>query len=281
MAQAEITRPNFHVVHRKNWGAWMLGIVTLALLALLAYAGVKARIIDGRVFFHYLWNKDVLIGTRNALLVGTLSLAIASGIGLFVALARLSGNPILVTISTGYVYLFRGTPMLIQILFWFNALPIMFPHIHIVIPIVNITLVDARMIDVVTPFLAALLGIGLAETAYMAEIIRGGIRAVDKGQREAAQALGMRSHQVMLKVIIPQVVRIIIPSTGNEYINLLKSTSLAMTIGYMEVLRVVTNIYSATFEVVELLCVAGFWYLVLGAMATGIQTAAEKLLPNR
>lgn len=281
MTEIEIAKSDFHVVHRKNWGAWFLGCITLALLALLVYAGIKAKIIDGKIFFHYLFSLDVLIGTRNALLVGTLSLIIASGIGLFIALARLSGNPILVVISTGYVYLFRGTPMLIQILFWFNALPIMFPHIYISIPLVNIVLVDAQMIDVVTPFLAALLGIGLAETAYMAEIIRGGIKAVDKGQREAAQALGMRKHQVMSRVIIPQVVRIIIPSTGNEYINLLKSTSLAMTIGYMEVLRVVTNIYSATFEVVELLCVAGFWYLMLGGMATALQTLAEKLYPNR
>lgn len=281
MGKSDKSAKTLMVVHRKHIGAWILGCITLLLLLLLVYASVSAKIIDGKVFFHYLFYADVISGTKNALLVGTLSLMMASGIGLFIALARLSGNPILKTVSTGYVYVFRGVPMLIQILFWFNAVPIMFPEVNITLPFMSEPIINAKMIDIISPFWAALLGIGLAESAYMAEIIRGGIQAVDKGQREAAAALGMRRHQIMAHVIIPQVIRIIIPNTGNEYINLLKSTSLAMTIGYMEVLRVVTNIYSATFEVVELLCVAGFWYLILGAFATGLQTMFEKLYPNR
>ncbi len=271
----------FKVVHRKNWGAWFVAVVTLALISLLIYASVKARIINGAVFFRYLFSIDVIIGAKNALLVGTLSLLMASILGLFIALARLSGNPILVSVSAGYVYFFRGTPFLIQILFWFNAVPIMFPRIHIVLPFMTTPIIDAPTINVITPFYAALFGIGLAETAYMGEIIRGAIQAIDKGQSEAAMALGMRKRQVMSKIIIPQVIRIIIPNTGNEYLNLLKSTSLAMTIGYMELLRVVTNIYSATFEVVELLCVAGFWYIVLTGIVTALQTMFEKIFPHR
>lgn len=269
------------VVHRKNWGAWFVAFVTLGLISLLVYASVKSRIINVTVFFHYLFSIDVIIGAKNALLVGTLSLLMASILGLFIALARLSGNPILVSVSAAYVYFFRGTPFLIQILFWFNAVPIMFPRIYIALPFMTTPIIDLPTINVITPFYAALFALGLAETAYMGEIIRGAIQAIEKGQSEAALALGMRRYQVMSKVIIPQLIRIIIPNTGNEYLNLLKSTSLAMTIGYLELLRVVTNIYSATFEVVELLCVAGFWYIVLTGIVTALQTTFEKTFPHR
>lgn len=98
------------VVHRKNWGAWFVAFVTLGLISLLVYASVKSRIINVTVFFHYLFSIDVIIGAKNALLVGTLSLLMASILGLFIALARLSGNPILVSVSAAYVYFFRGPP---------------------------------------------------------------------------------------------------------------------------------------------------------------------------
>lgn len=274
-------RTENRVVRRKSWGAWLIGCLTLFMLFLIVRASIEARILDVEVFFDYLFSLDILIGAKNALLVGTMSLLIATGIGFFVAIARLSANPILKTVSAGYVYLFRGTPMLIQILFWYNALPIMFPRIYIALPLTGAVLVDVQMIDVVTPFRAALLGISLAETAYMSEIVRGAIGAFDTGQRDAALALGMRRYQATLWVVLPQVARTIIPSAGNEYINLMKSTSLAMSIGYMEVLRVATNIYYSSFEVVELLCVAAFWYLVLGAFATLLQSVFERLYPVR
>lgn len=269
------------VVHRKDRVAWFAGVITLGLLGLIVYAGISARIVDPQIFRNYVFNYEIIVGVKNALLIGTLSLFISVGLGLVVAMARLSDNPILTTVGAGYVYLFRGTPMLIQILFWYNALPMMFPSVTISIPWTGITLLNVQMIDMVTPFRAALLGIALAETAYMAEIIRGAIKSFDKGQIDAALALGMRRRQVTAWVVMPQIFRMIIPSAGNEYINLMKSTSLAMTIGYLEVLRVVTNIYYTTFEVVELLCVAGFWYLVLGALATLIQSVLERLYPNR
>ncbi|MDL2263589.1 amino acid ABC transporter permease [Synergistaceae bacterium OttesenSCG-928-I11] len=271
----------FRVVRRRQWGAWVVGAVTLALLLLLARAGVEARIVNPETFRHYLFDLEILIGVKNAFLIGTLSLFIATAVGIVVALFRLSRNPILVAVSAGYVCLFRGVPMLIQILFWFNALPMMFQTIRIAIPFTGITLVNALMVDVVTPFRAALLGISLAEAAYLSEIVRGAVASFDRGQILAAQALGMRGHQVVTRVVMPQVSRAILPSISNEYINLMKSTSLAMTIGYLEVLRVVTNIYYTTLEVVELLCVAAFWYLVLGAFATLLQTILERLYPNR
>jgi polar amino acid transport system permease protein len=132
-----------------------------------------------------------------------------------------------------------------------------------------------------TPFVAALTALSLAEGAYMSEIIRGGIMAVDEGQRLAARALGMTRRKVLEQVVVPQAGRIIIPAAGNQYIMLLKSTSLASVVGYLELLRIATDIYSSNFQVVELLAVAAVWYLVMTAFATALQTLLERMFPQR
>lgn len=269
------------VKHRLRWGAWLLSAVVLLVVSMLITAGVRARIMNVEVFLSYLTSEQVLIGARNALILGTLALVVASVIGLVVALMRVSGNPILSALSATYVYFFRGTPMLIQLLFWFNALPTMFQRVHLAVPFTDIVLLDAPTTAVVTPFVAALAGLALAEGAYMAEIIRAGILAVDKGQRAAARAIGMTEYQVLRHIVIPQAGRIIIPAGGNQYIMLLKSTSLASAIGFLELLRITTDIYSSNFMVVELLAVAAFWYLVMTAFATAVQAALEKTFPQR
>lgn len=269
------------VKHRWRWGAWLLSAIVLLAVFMLISAGIRAKIMNVEVFLSYLTSEQVLIGARNALILGTLALVVASVIGLAVALMRVSGNPILAALSATYVYFFRGTPMLIQLLFWFNALPTMFQRVHLAVPFTDIVLVDAPTTAVVTPFVAALAGLALAEGAYMAEIIRAGILAVDKGQRAAARAIGMTEYQVLRHIVIPQAGRIIIPAGGNQYIMLLKSTSLASAIGFLELLRITTDIYSSNFMVVELLAVAAFWYLVMTAFATAVQTALEKTFPQR
>lgn len=269
------------IVRRRRWGAWLLGAAVLLAILVIVVAGARARIIDVEVFLHYLTSGEVLIGAWNAILVGTVSMVVALTVGLIAALMRLSGNPILSGVSATYVYFFRGTPMLIQILFWYNAFPTMFPHLYVAIPFTDIVLVDERMPLVITPFIAAVAGLGLAEGAYMSEIIRGGILAVDKGQQAAARALGMTQGRIYGRVVIPQAARIIIPATGNQYIMLLKSTSLASVIGFLELLRITQGIYSANFQVVELLAVAAFWYLAMTAIVTAIQTSLEKVFPVR
>ncbi len=272
---------NLPIIHRRRWGSWILGIAVLAFVAVLVVASFRARIIDVAVFSEYIVSGEILMGAVNAVVLGTLALFIAALIGFVAALMRVSGNPILSGIAAVYVYLFRGTPMLIQLIFWFNAVPIMFPNIYLALPFMDAPLINASTTNIVTPFLAALAGLSLAEGAYMSEIIRGGIMAVDKGQREAATALGMVHRKVLTQVIIPQAGRIIIPAAGNQYIMLLKSPSLASAIGYLELLRVATDIYSSNFRVVELLAVAAVWYLVMTAFATAIQTVLEKVFPQR
>lgn len=276
-AQAAVRR----VVHRRHWGAWVFGALVLLALALIGQAAISSKVIDLGVFVSYVFSKNILIGASNSVMVGTVALLLAVAVGLLVAIMRVSGNPILVAFSASYVYLFRGTPMLIQLIFWFNAFPIMFPQLHLAIPFTDIVLVSMPMTQVITPYAAALAGLALAEGAYMAEIIRGGFLAVDQGQRDAARSIGMSHWLVMRRVVIPQAARIVVPATGNQYIMLLKSTSLASAIGYLELLRITTDIYAANFRVVELLAVAGFWYLVMTAFATALQTALEKRYPHR
>ena len=273
--------PEARIIRRRRWGAWLLGVAVLLSILVILIAGARARIIDVDVFLHYLASGEVLVGARNAILVGTVSMVVALTVGLVAALMRLSGNPILSAVSATYVYFFRGTPMLIQILFWYNAFPTMFPQLYLAIPFTDIVLVNERMPLVITPFIAAVAGLGLAEGAYMSEIIRGGILAVDKGQQAAAKALGMTQGKIYGRVVIPQAARIVIPATGNQYIMLLKSTSLASVIGFLELLRITQGIYSANFQVVELLAVAAFWYLAMTAIVTAIQTALEKVFPVR
>ncbi|MBB3175998.1 amino acid ABC transporter permease [Variovorax sp. Sphag1AA] len=280
-AAAAAATPVRRIVHRRQWGAWIFGAVVLLCLALIVRAAVNSKVIDLGVFASYVFSKNILIGAWHSVMLGTVALLLAVAVGLVVAMMRVSGNPILVGFSATYVYLFRGTPMLIQLIFWFNAFPIMFPQLHLVIPFTGIVLLDAPMTQVITPYAAALAGLSLAEGAYMAEIIRGGFLAVDAGQRDAARSIGMTQGMLMRKVVIPQAARIVVPATGNQYIMLLKSTSLASAIGYLELLRVSTDIYAANFRVVELLVVAGFWYLVMTAFATALQTMLEKRYPHR
>ncbi len=271
--------PAVRIVHRRDWAAWLFGGLVLALVLWVLKAAIDSRIVELNVVGTYIFSPQILTGAFNSLMLGTTALFIAVVVGLVTALMRVSGNPILVAFSSTYVYLFRGTPMLIQLIFWFNAVPTMFRRLHI--EAFGHVLVDLPVTQIITPWGAALLGLSLAEGAYMAEIIRGGILAVDQGQRDAARSIGMTTRGLMRHIVIPQAARIVVPATGNQYIMLLKSTSLASAIGYLELLRISTDIYASNFRVVELLVVAGFWYLVMTAFATAIQTGLEKRFPHR
>lgn len=279
VAPASDTSPAPRIVHRRHWGAWVFGVLVLLAVGAVVRAGIESRILDLGIVGRYLFSTQIVTGAVNSLALGTVALVIAVAVGLVTALMRVSGNPILVGVSATYVYLFRGTPMLIQLIFWFNAFPTMFKQLHI--EVFGVVLLSVPMTQFITPYGAALLGLSLAEGAYMAEIIRGGILAVDAGQRDAARSLGMTTPRLMRHIVIPQASRIIVPATGNQYIMLLKSTSLASAIGYLELLRITTDIYASNFRVVELLTVAAFWYLVMTAFATAIQTVLEKRYPHR
>lgn len=190
--------------------------------------------------------------------------AMAAGIALGVALAvmRLSPNPLVAGASGVYIWLFRGTPVLVQLLFWY-FIAALYPEISLGVPFGGPELVSVATDPLITPFVAALLGLGLNEGAYMAEIVRAGILSVDEGQTQAAQSLGMTRLQTMRRIVLPQAMRVIIPPTGNETISMLKTTSLVSVIATSELLYSAQLIYAENYRTIQLLIVASIWYLAL------------------
>ena len=236
---------------RHPW-RWVGAGLVLALLVALAWAFSQASI-EWDVIPRYLTEQQVLLGMANTLLISVLAQVVGIVLGVVAAVMRQSDNWVLRGVSRFYIWLFRGTPVLVQLMIWYN-LSLVFPTV----PGTGIP-----MNQVMTPFIAALLGLGINEGAYMAEIVRSGIQSVDKGQVEAAGALGMTPRLTMGRIVLPQAMRVVIPTTGNEFINMLKTSSLAYSIQYMELLQAAVRIYSTTLQVIEMLLTISIWYLVL------------------
>jgi len=238
----------------RHYGRWISAAIVLAVLVLLvmAFAGADIR---WSTVGQYLTYDTILSGALNTLWITVLSMLLGVVLGTVLAVMRLSKNPVMSSVAWGYIWIFRGTPVLVQLLIWYN--------LALIFPILDLGFYRDEMNDVMTPFLAALLGLGLNEAAYMAEISRAGIQSVDEGQTEAAHALGMTGSRTMRRIVLPQAMRVIIPPTGNEFINMLKTSSLAYVIQFSELLMASTNISSRNLAVMELLMVATVWYLVL------------------
>jgi polar amino acid transport system permease protein len=211
---------------------------------------------------HYLFDSRILHGVLATIWLTLLAMVIGIVLGVVLAIMRQSPNPIVSGSSWLYIWFFRGTPLLVQLLFWFNIAAV-YPRISLGIPFVGVEFLHGSANSVVTTFVAALLGLGLNEGAYMAEIVRAGIISVNEGQAEAAQSLGMTRFQTMRRIVLPQAMRVIIPPTGNETISMLKTTSLVSVIAYTELLYSVQLIYSVNYQVIPLLIVASLWYLIV------------------
>lgn len=223
----------------------------------------------------FLFAPVVMEGLGTTLLLTVLAMLIGVVGGIILAVLRMSANPVLSRISGLYIWVFRGTPLLVQLLFWY-FLSAVVPTIGLGIPW-GPTFVEFETNLLITQLTAALLGLGLHEAAYMAEIVRAGIGSVDDGQTEAAHALGMTRRQTLRRIVLPQALRMIIPPTGNQVISMLKTTSLVFAIAVPELLTSVQGIYSRTFEQVPLLTVACVWYLV----ATSVLNIGQYYLERR
>jgi polar amino acid transport system permease protein len=252
----------------RHWGRWVAAAILLVLLALFIRLIINSHFADFSIIRKFLFNKSILQGLRNTIIISLLAQALGIALGVLAAVMRLSKNPVLSVTSWLYVWFFRGTPVLVQLLFWFNGVPKVFKTFAISIPFTHVTLYHQPMVKFMTPFMAALLGLGLNEGAYMAEIVRAGIISVGEGQTEAAHALGMHSALVMRRIVLPQAMRVIIPPTGNEFISMLKTSSLASAVLYGELLRRASDIYSTNLAIVELLIDVSVWYIVLTSVAT-------------
>lgn len=258
---------------RHPW-RWVSGVVVLVLTAEVVYTIVTAPNLDWTVVGQYFTGRLVLQGIVVTLELTLLAMVIGVGLGIILAVMRLSPNPVVSWVSWLYIWFFRGTPVLVQIFFWYN-LNIVLPHIGVGIPFTALH-VQASTNTLISPFMAAVLGLGLNEAAYMAEIVRAGMISVEHGQTEAAQALGMNRLLVMRRIVLPQAMRVIVPPTGNETISMLKTSSLAFVATVPELFTRTEQISSANFAVVELAIVASIWYLAMTSILTVGQYYVER-----
>lgn len=238
----------------RHYGRWVAGVVVIALVALLVHAFAGANVNYGAIpdFF---FNSSILTGVKNTIVISVTAMAVGAILGIVLAVMRLSKNPVTAWVAWAYVWFFRGTPVYVQLLVWFN--------LSIVFPVINLGFYKDEMTQFMTPFMAALLGLGLNEAAYMSEIVRAGLQSVDEGQTEASHALGMTQGQTLRRVVLPQAMRVIVPPTGNEFINMLKTSSLVVAVQYPELLRNSQDISQTSGATVEMLFLAACWYLIL------------------
>jgi len=222
----------------------------------------------------FFFSNQVLHGLVLTIELTVISMVVGIVLGTILAVMRLSPNPMVTGGSWFYIWLFRGTPLLVQLLFW-NFISAVYPKLTLGIPF-GPDIVHASANSLITPFVAAILGLGLNEAAYMAEIVRAGIISVDEGQTEAAHSLGLRRLQTIGRIVLPQAIRVIIPPTGNEAISMLKNTALASVVAYGELLYSVQIIYSSSFQQIPLLIVAVIWYLVMTSVLYVAQYFIER-----
>ena len=261
------------LVRRRHPGRWLAAAVVIFLLASLVLTLASTKTLQWDVVGEYLFSADVLKGVRNTILMTILCMVLGMVLGTLIAVMRLSPNPVLSGVASLYQWFFRGTPTLVQLIFWFNLSSI-FPAFFLQVG--GVTLVDIDTNKAMTPLVAAILGLGLNFGAYYSEVVRAGILSVDEGQSDAAAAFGLSRYQTLRQIVLPQAMRVIIPPTGNELIGMLKWTSLASIVGYTELLRSVGNVYNVTYQVIPLLIVAALWYLFMTTVLTIGQYFLEK-----
>ncbi|MEV4600426.1 amino acid ABC transporter permease [Amycolatopsis sp. NPDC049253] len=258
----------------RHYGRWVAGVIILFLAFIVIRSVVTNVNLDWPTVWDYMFNDRVLRGLQNTLILTVISMLIGIVGGVLLAVMRLSPNPLMKGAAGIYVWLFRGTPLITQLVFW-NFLAFAYPRLGLGIPF-GPEFVSWDTNTLINQFTASLLGLGLNEAAYMAEIVRGGIQSIDSGQLEASSALGMKRTTTLRRIILPQAMRVIIPPTGNETISMLKTTSLVVVIGYFELMVAVQTIYAQNFKTIPLLLVAVIWYLIMTSILTVAQYFIER-----
>jgi polar amino acid transport system permease protein len=250
------------------FGRLALWTFTLAVAGGFAYSVARNPNFGWPVVAHYFFDPTVMRGLSVTLGLTVVAMTLGIVLGLPLAIARMSRDRLASSLSSLFIWLFRGTPLLVQLIFWYN-MSILFPRISI-----GVASWDTN--DLITPLTAAIIGLALNEAAYMAEIIRGALLSVDKGQAETAEAFGMTKARALRRIILPQAMKSIVPPTGNQLISMIKATSLVSVIAMADLLYSVQSIYNRTFEIIPLLLVAVLWYLLITSILNVGQSAIER-----
>lgn len=246
----------------RHWGRWVAAAVLIFLVIALVYSLARNPRMDWPTIGGFLFRGLTLRGLVVTIELTVVAMAIGMTGGTLLAVMRLSDNPVLSSISWAYIWFFRGTPVLVQILIW-GFLGALYPTIFIGLPFVNVVFAQAHTSSVIGATTAGILALGLNEAAYASELVRAGIISVDRGQREAALSLGMSGGLAMRMVVLPQAMRVIIPPMGNETIGMLKTTALVSIISGNDLLTNLQIAYGQNFKIIPLLIVATIWYIFL------------------
>ena len=269
-ADAELTvRPLRHS------GRWAAAALVLVIFAAMAQSLLGNPNVDWPTVREYIFAPVTLRGVLVTLYLTALAMSIGVIGGVVVAVMRLSDNLVLSSLARLFIWFFRGTPVLVQIIFW-GYLGALYPMLSLGIPFTDISFWSARTSDVMTALLAATLALGLNEVAYAAEIVRGGITSIDRGQTEAAYSLGLTPATTTRRVVLPQAMRVIVPPMGNELITMLKTTALVSVIAGQDLLTNLQRVYSQNYKVIPLLVVASLWYLAMTSILSIPQAWLER-----
>ncbi|MFD5032288.1 amino acid ABC transporter permease [Streptomyces sp. NPDC058220] len=262
------------IVPRRHPGRWLSAVVALLALAMAVNSVVRNERFQWSVVGRYFTTPAVLDGLLLTLWLTAAVMVLGFLIGTVFAVLRLSANPVLRTLSWGYVWIFRSTPLLVQLLFWFN-IGALYPTLGIGIPF-GPEFLTFKTVNLFGAGLTALIGLTLHEAAYAAEVVRGGILSVDAGQTEAAASLGLSRWRVLRRVIVPQAMRSIVPTAGNMLIGTLKGTSIVSVLAVQDLLFSVQLIYNRTYQVIPLLMVATIWYIIVTTVLSAGQFYIER-----
>lgn len=250
------------VIPLRRPGRWVGAAVIIVLLAAFAQAIATNENIDFATIGEYLFNPRILSGVQLTLLITVIAMTCAAILAVIVAAMRMSGNPVMVAVAAVYVWAFRGTPLLVQIVIW-GYFGLIFDKLTFGIPFTNIVFFQADTNTLITAMVAGIIALTLNEAAYSSEIVRSGMLSVDEGQREAAASLGMSPAYCFMRVLLPQAMRVIIPPMGNQLISMIKNTSLLSLIAVLELYTQATQISAQNLRQVELLIVVSIWYLAI------------------
>jgi polar amino acid transport system permease protein len=264
----------FEVAPTRHIGRWAAATVVVLIGVAVVVSMTTNPRFEWRVVGHYFAAPVILEGLGRTLALTAIAMGIGIALGAILALMRLSSNPVMYGASSIYTWFFRGIPPLVLLIFVYN-ISALYPSFGVRIPFGGPLIFSANANALITPFTAAIIGLGLNESAFMGEIIRAGIHSVPPGQTEAALSVGMSRLQVMRRIVLPQAMRLIIPPTGNETIGMLKMTSLVSVLALSDLLYSAQLIYSATFQTIPLLTVATLWYLIATTILTVAQRYAE------
>ncbi|MFC9481119.1 amino acid ABC transporter permease [Streptomyces griseus] len=252
------------IVPVRRTGRWAAAVVVLVLLALALNSVVRNDAFQWDVALSYFATVPVLRGLWLTLWLTAVVMVLGFALGALLAVLRLSSNPVLQAVSWGYVWLFRSTPILVQLLFWFN-IGALYPQI-----------LGVSTVSLLGPVTIAVIGLTLHEAAYAAEVVRGGILSVERGQVEAAQSLGLGPWRRFRRIVLPQAMRSIVPPAGNMLIGTLKGTSIVSIIAVQDLLYSVQLVYHRTYQVIPLLLVATVWYALVTTLLSIGQRYVER-----